>query len=297
MPLAGGARFGGYEIQAPIGAGGMGEVYRARDIRLQRDVAVKVLPEPFARDRGRIDRFEREARLLAAVNCPNIAAIYGVEEADGVLGLVLELVDGSTLAERLHGGPLPVNEALAFARQIVDALDAAHQKGIIHRDLKPANIKVRPEGTTKVLDFGVAKMLVPSPEGSASTPTQMLDSMPGLVLGTAAYMSPEQARGQEVDRRTDIWAFGCVLFEMLTGCAAFRGETSGDILAAVLHAEPEWHRLPAGTPDAIRRLLRRCLQKDARFRLHDVADVRLELDDASTSETAVVRPSHPALAR
>jgi serine/threonine protein kinase/Tol biopolymer transport system component len=295
--IVAGSRIGSFEIRGLIGVGGMGEVYRARDTRLERDVALKVLPDAVASDRSRLARFQREAQLLAALDHPNIATIYGFEEADGIRALVLELVEGPTLADRIDRGPIPLREALAIARQIVDALDAAHQKGIIHRDLKPTNIKVRPDGATKVLDFGLAKMLDRAPETSDSTPTRMLESMPGLVLGTAAYMSPEQARGQPVDRRTDVWAFGCVLFEMLTGVAAFDGNTSGDIVAAVLHTEPAWHRLPASTPDAIRRALHRCLHKDGRLRLHDVADVRLELDDAPAPESAVVRPSHPSLPR
>ena len=247
-------RFGAYQIEARIGAGGMGEVYRARDTKLGRAVAIKILPRAFTNDPERLARFEREARLLAALNHPHIGAIYGLEEADGVRGLVLELVAGETLAARLHRGPIPVSEALTIARQIADALDAAHEKGIVHRDLKPANIKVTPDGTVKVLDFGLAKFDVRGPDdGRAglqsdlpSAPTITIDGTEaGRILGTAAYMSPEQTRGESVDKRADIWAFGCVLYEMLTGRAAFGGDTPSDTIAAILEGEPEWSALPA----------------------------------------------------
>ena len=259
-----GARIGPYEIIAPLGAGGMGEVYRARDTNLGREVALKLLPPVFSTDSDRVARFEREARLLAALNHPHIGAIYGFENADNTPALVLELVEGDTLEDRLRLGPLPLPEALAIAQQIADALDAAHRAGIIHRDLKPSNIKITPDGAVKVLDFGLAKDLaaeVSGPDSSESS-TIVGATMVGVILGTAAYMSPEQARGKPIDKRTDIWAFGCVLFEMLTGSSAFGRETVTDTLAAVVRGEPEWKSLPVAMPDSIRRLLARCLQKD-----------------------------------
>src|SRR5580658_2431520 len=265
-----GFSLGPYRIERLIGAGGMGEVYRARDITLGRDVAIKILPHLFTRDPERLARFEREARMLAALNHPHIGAIYGVEDADGVRGLVLELVEGPTLADRLTAGPLPVTEALTIARQIADALDAAHEKGIIHRDLKPANVKVTLDGRVKVLDFGLAKAF--AGEGTAddltNSPTMnRAATAQGVMLGTAAYMSPEQACGQAVDRRTDMWAFGCVLYELLTAKQAFHGETVTEILAAVLRGEPDWAALPGATPTTVRDLLRHCLQKDKTLRL------------------------------
>ena len=283
-----GRRLGVYQVQALLGAGGMGEVYRARDTKLQRDVAVKFLPHAFTSDPERLSRFEGEARMLAALNHPNIGAIYGFEEADGLRFLVLELVDGQTLADKLadvsrqRAGPgLPIRDALSIAGQIAVALDVAHEKGIIHRDLKPANIKITPEGVAKVLDFGLAKTA-----GAASTPdlTQS-PTMPanhtsaGAVLGTPGYMSPEQARGQVVDKRTDIWAFGCVLYEMLTGRAAFKGGSVSDTIVAVLGSEPEWDALPQETPTSVRLLLQRCLDKDPKRRLRDLGDVHFEIDD------------------
>jgi len=261
----------------------MGEVYRARDTKLGREVAIKVLPHLFTSDPERLVRFEREARMLAALNHPHIGAIYGLEDADGVRALVLELVEGDTLADRIQRGRLPVDEALTIARQIADALDTAHEKGIIHRDLKPANIKVTPDGVVKVLDFGLAKAVAgdgSSPDLSQSPTVTGDGTRVGIILGTAAYMSPEQARGKTVDTRTDIWAFGCVLYEMLAGRVAFPGETTSDTVAAVLGREPDWHALPAATPEAIQRLLRRSLQKDLKIRLRDIADARLEIDDA-----------------
>jgi len=245
----------------------MGEVYRARDSTLHRDVALKVLPEAFASDPDRLARFEREAQLLASLNHPNIAAIYGFHDN----ALVLELVEGPTLADRIAGGPLPLDEALPIARQIADALDAAHEHGVIHRDLKPSNIKVRPDGTVKVLDFGLAKALEPvsgSSEVSRSpTITSPAMTRMGMVLGTAAYMSPEQARGHRADRRSDVWAFGCVLYEMLTGTRVFDMREMSDTIAAVLRAEPDWTKLTAQVPEPITTLLHRCLEKDARRRL------------------------------
>src|SRR5664280_3238919 len=257
MPLPAGTKLGPYEIVAPLGAGGMGEVYRARDTKLGRDVALKLLPPLFMADADRVARFEREARRLASLNHPHIGAIYGFEEAGNAPALVLELVEGDTLDDRVRRGPLPLSEASAIALQIADALDAAHRAGIIHRDLKPSNIKITPDGVVKVLDFGLAKDLGVEKFGSdvSKSPTMTGGgTIVGVILGTAAYMSPEQARGQPVDKRTDIWAFGCVLFEMLTGSSAFARETVTDTLAAVVGTEPEWKSLPADTPGAIRRL-------------------------------------------
>ena len=279
-----GARFGSYTIRALLGVGGMGEVYRAHDETLDREVAIKVLSPAFTADPDRRARFEREARMLATLNHPHIGAIYGVEEADGVRGLVLELVEGETLAERVAAAApsrsagargLPIAEALNIARQITNALEAAHEKGIVHRDLKPANIKMTPGGVVKVLDFGLAKVAVPGASGF-----DLSQSKAGAIFGTVAYMSPEQARGQEVDRRTDIWAFGCVLFEMLTGRLAFAAETASDTIAKILEREPDWSLLPADTPAGIRRLLLRCLAKNPQQRLRDIADVRIEIDAA-----------------
>jgi Tol biopolymer transport system component len=283
VTLAAGTRLGPYEIVAPLGAGGMGEVYRARDAKLQREVAIKVLPSAFASDAERLARFRREAQVLAALNHPHIAAIYGLEESAGVEALVLELVEGETLAERIARGAIPLEEALPIAREMAWALEAAHEKGIVHRDLKPANVKLTPGGKVKVLDFGLAKALTgdPSSPDATSSPTLTARSTEaGVVIGTAAYMSPEQARGRAVDRRSDIWAFGTVLYEMLAGRRAFEGETASDALAAVLTKEPDWKALPKETPPPIRRLLRRCLDRDRERRLHDVADARLEIDEA-----------------
>jgi serine/threonine protein kinase/Tol biopolymer transport system component len=283
MALVSGTKLGPYEIVAPLGAGGMGEVYRARDAKLGRDVALKLLPPQFTADPDRVARFDREARLLASLNHPHIGAIYGFEGAGDLHALVLELVEGNTLADRVRRGPVPLAEALTVAQQIADALDAAHKAGIIHRDLKPSNIKITPDGVVKVLDFGLAKALATegsSPDPSESPTMTSRGTIAGVILGTAAYMSPEQARGQPVDKRTDVWAFGCVLFEMLTGASAFVRETVMDTIAAVVGAEPAWKSLPPNTPASIRRLLTRCLQKDARRRLHDIADARIEIEDA-----------------
>jgi len=291
MPLAPGARLGPYEVLAPLGAGGMGEVYRARDTKLDRAVAIKILPESFVADPDRIARFLREAKTLAALNHPNIGAIHGLEETNGATALVLELVEGPTLADRIAQGRLPIDEALAIARQIADALEAAHDQGIVHRDLKPANIKLRPDGAVKVLDFGLAKALVGDGSGGAArqlsysptiTSPALMTGM-GVILGTAAYMAPEQARGKAVDKRADLWALGCVLYEMLTGRQPFEGAEVTDVLARVIEREPDLSALPLNTPAAIRRLLRHCLEKDPRRRLADAADARLEIDEALTS--------------
>ena len=306
MTLPTGSRLGHYEIVAELGAGGMGQVYRARDSKLNRDVAIKVLLAAVASDPDRLDRFSREAQVLASLNHPNIAAIYGLEEGPAEAGrhtsaLVMELVEGPTLADRLATGPLPLDETIAIAGQIADALQAAHEAGIVHRDLKPANIKVRPDGTVKVLDFGLAKALDPAGASSTSamdSPTLSVHgTQMGVILGTAAYMSPEQARGRTVDRRADIWAFGVVLFEMLTSRRAFDGDDVSITLASVLKDEVKWEALPADLPTPLRRLLRRCLEKDPRRRLSSIGDARLELDDARTPafEERIVAP-HGGLA-
>ncbi len=299
FPLIG-KKISHYNVTEKLGAGGMGEVYRATDTKLNRDVALKVLPEEFARDADRMARFKREAQVLASLNHPNIASIYGLEEADGVRCLVLELVEGPTLAERIAAGPLPVEEALGIARQIAEALEAAHEKGIIHRDLKPANVKVTPEGTVKVLDFGLAKALEDDPSSfdiSESPTLSVAATQAGVILGTAAYMSPEQARGQAVDKRADIWAFGVVLFEMLTGRRAFTGETISDTLAAVLRAEVDWEAVPADMPASIRKLLRRCLTRERKQRLQAIGDARVELESPEPSDLAGVASSKPAPGR
>ncbi len=287
MSLTAGTKLGPYEILSPLGAGGMGEVSRARDTRLGREVALKVLPESLAGDAERMARFEREAQVLASLNHPNIASIYGLEDSSGIRALVMELVEGPTLGERIAGArPADFSsedETLSFARQIAEALEYAHERGIIHRDLKPANIKITPQGTVKVLDFGLAKAL----ETNASFATNLSDSptmtagatRAGVILGTAAYMSPEQARGKTVDRRTDIWAFGCVLYEMLTGMPPFRGETVTDTLSAVIREEPDPKALPANTPPKIRQILNRCLNKDPRQRLRDIGEARIAIEE------------------
>jgi tRNA A-37 threonylcarbamoyl transferase component Bud32 len=296
LRLSVGARIGVYEILGSLGAGGMGEVYRARETKLGRDVALKILPPAFTTDADRVARFEREARLLASLNHPHIGAIYGFEDAGDVPALVLELVEGETLDDRLARGALPLSEALAVAGQIADAVDAAHGAGIIHRDLKPSNIKITPDGVVKVLDFGLAR--ADADEASApdlsKSPTMTRDeTQAGVILGTAAYMSPEQARGKVLDKRTDIWAFGCVLYQTLTGRPAFRGETVSDLIVAILERDEDWTVLPAGTPPAVRRLLQRCLEKDARRRLRDIGDARHWLDDYGSGE-AGVRPAAPS---
>ncbi|HTD51899.1 MAG TPA: protein kinase, partial [Thermoanaerobaculia bacterium] len=281
MSLQPGVRLGVFEILGPLGAGGMGEVYRARDTRLGREVAIKVLPAAFSGDPRRVARFEREARLLASINHPAIAAIYGAEEEGDIRYLAMELVPGETLASLLSRGPIPLEESLRICRQIADGLEAAHEKGVVHRDLKPANIKVTPDGRVKILDLGLAKALeLPaSDEGLSESPTRTLDqTRPGTILGTVEFMSPEQARGKDVDKRTDIWAFGCVLFEMLSGRRAFTGETASDILASILTKEPDWSALPPATPPRVRELLAHCLQKNANERLRDIGDARSGLE-------------------
>ena len=293
MPLGPGVRLGPYEIIAAIGAGGMGEVYRARDTKLNRDVALKILPAAFSSDPDRLARFHREAQVLASLNHPHIGAIYGFEDSGETHALVLEFVDGPTLADRIAQGPIPIDEALPIAIQIAGALEAAHEQGIIHRDLKPANIKLRADGTVKVLDFGLAKLAEAGGAGQAGgagvdalslSPTitsPALMTGVGVLLGTAAYMAPEQARGKAVDKRADIWAFGCVLFEMLTGRRPFAGDDVTDTIASIVKTDPDWTKLPSTTPWHVRQLLGRCLEKDSHERLRDIGDARLD-----------IRPSH-----
>jgi hypothetical protein len=291
MALSAGNRLGPYEIVAPLGSGGMGVVYRARDTKLGRDVALKVLADSFAADPERLARFQREAEVLAALNHPHIAAIHGLEDSSDIRALVLELVDGPTLADRIARGAIPVDEALAIARQIADALHAAHERGIIHRDLKPANIKITPDGVVKVLDFGLAKAAAPALVGSdpgrspaITSPVAMTQA--GIVLGTAAYMSPEQAKGREADKRSDIWGFGCVLYEMLTGRRAFDGEDMTDVLSAVVRLEPDWAAVPRAVTPAVRTLLEACLVKDRRQRVADMSTVLFVLGNAARLTTA-----------
>jgi len=282
MTLAAGSRLGSYEILGLLGAGGMGEVYRARDPKLGREIALKLLPEAFGRDAERVSRFEREARLLAAVNHPGIAAIYGAEEDGEQRYLVLELVAGETLSDHLRT-PLPIRETLLIARQIAEELEAAHERGIVHRDLKPANVMITPQGRAKLLDLGLAKIvgsLRSDVDGLSREITAVLDdTRPGVILGTVEFMSPEQARGKSIDKRTDIWAFGCIVFECLSGRRAFSGDSVPDALAAILRSEPEWERLPPDTPPAIREMLSRCLQKDPGQRLRDIGDARLAIEE------------------
>ncbi|MEO7156688.1 MAG: protein kinase, partial [Vicinamibacterales bacterium] len=289
MTLIPGARLGPYEVVALLGVGGMGEVYRARDTNLKRDVAIKVLPATLTQDAERLARFDREAHVLASLNHPHIGAIYGLETSEGIRALVLELVEGETLDARLRRGVLPFPDALAIASQIADALDAAHARGIIHRDLKPANIMITPGGVVKVLDFGLAKPGSGDQAGPDLThsPTMIAPTIEGVVLGTAPYMSPEQARGKAVDKRADIWAFGCVLYEMVTGRRAFGGETTSDTIVSILEREPDWSVLPATTPRAARRVIERCLAKDPKKRLRDIADARVDLEQADAPAVAV----------
>ena len=310
MSLAVGARLGPYEIQSPLGSGGMGEVYRATDTNLKRSVAIKVLPDVFATDRDRLARFQREAEVLASLNHPSIAHVYGLERSGSVTALVMELVEGPTLADRIAQGPMRVDEALPIAKQITEALEAAHEKGIIHRDLKPANIKLRNDGTVKVLDFGLAKALEPASSGIATSHSPTITSPAmmtgvGMLLGTAAYMSPEQARGKAVDKRSDIWAFGCVLYELLTGTRAFSGDEVSDVLASVLAREPNWMLLPPSLSPVLATFLKRCLHKDRKQRIGDAQSLRLALEGAfetaaSTTVSSAVPYSrfrhHPATA-
>ena len=309
MSLSPGARVGSYEVVSLLGVGGMGEVYRARDTRLQRDVALKILPEIFAGDPERLARFEREAQMLASLNHPHIAAIHGWEESGGTRALILELVEGETLADQIARGALPLDEALPIAKQIAGALEAAHEQGIIHRDLKPANIKITPAGVVKVLDFGLAK-LQERQAGAAETrntgheaqslsPTIAAPALMtgiGMILGTAVYMAPEQAKGKPADKRSDIWAFGCVLYEMLTGRRPFGGDDVAETLACVISKEPDWQLLPAGTPPLMRRLLSRCLEKDRRRRLRDIGDALNDLDDAASWPSEGSAPGPAVLA-
>jgi len=295
--LGSGSRIGPYELLGPLGAGGTGEVYRAKDLKLGREVAIKILPEVFASDPDRLARFQREAQVLASLNHPNIAAIYGLEDSDGTKALVLELVPNETLADRISRGPIPLDEALPIAKQIAEALEAAHEQGIIHRDLKPANIKVTPDGVVKVLDFGLAKLAQPLSAASMSplsmSPTITSPAMMtgvGVLLGTAPYMSPEQAKGREADKRSDVWAFGGVLYEMLTGKRAFDGEDVTDTLAAVVRAEPQWEALPSDVPPQVRLLLERSLQKDRHRRLGGMSAVALLLNDPAPASTPPSRP-------
>jgi hypothetical protein len=286
MSITAGTRIGPYEVMSRIGEGGMGIVYRAHDTQLQRSVALKVLSDHFAEDKDRLERFQREAQLLASLNHPNIAHIYGLERTGGAGCIVMELVEGETLAERIQRGPIPIDDALQIARQITDALVVAHTQGIVHRDLKPANIKLTPDGKVKVLDFGLAKALSARPETDPSnSPTVLSGSVPGVVMGTAAYMSPEQARGKPVDARTDIWAFGCVLYEMLAGQHVFDGKTATDIVAKIVQSEPQWDRLPADVPSSIRTLLKILLNKDPKQRLRHISDAGVLLNHTFVQES------------
>jgi eukaryotic-like serine/threonine-protein kinase len=288
MALSVGSNLGPYEILAPLGAGGMGEVYRARDAKLGRDVALKVLPEAFARNTERMARFQREAKVLASLDHPNIASIYGLEDSGPTHALVMALIEGPTLADRIGSGSIGIEDSLRIAKQICEALEYAHEHGIVHRDLKPANVKVTNDDAVKVLDFGLAKAI----EGDAASidiatsPTMSrMATLAGVLLGTAAYMSPEQAKAKAVDRRADIWAFGCVLYEMLTGKMAFTGETVTDTLASIIKEDPDWSRLPVGTPRHVRILLQRCLQKDPKQRLHVFIERGPDCSDYRTSLT------------
>src|SRR5215470_4111880 len=302
MAVTIGTQLGSYEVLSLLGRGGMGEVYRALDTKLKREVAIKILPEEFSRDPERVVRFQREAELLASLNHPNIAAIYDVEEAEGSRFLVLEFVEGETLAERIQRGPISIEEALNIARNICEALEVAHEKGITHRDLKPANIKLTPDGKVKVLDFGLAKAIENAPTGTALSNSPTLVSTAatgaGVILGTAAYMAPEQAKGKMVDRRADIWAFGVVLYEMLTGRRLFSGETASETIAAVMMKDPDWTALPANNPARVLGLLRRCLTKEPRSRLRDIGEARIAIEEMQTgAEVDVAVPQQPSRRR
>src|SRR5262245_7490186 len=287
MALSAGTRLGGYEIVSLLGVGGMGEVYRAHDAKLGRDVAIKILPSDAVSDPDRLARFEREARLLASLNHPHIATIHGIEEAAGIRAIVLELITGPTLADRLDGAPIGLRDTLRFARQIASALETAHARGIVHRDLKPANVKLTADGAVKVLDFGIATIARPDDDGvSAGDAGTRPVTVARSVVGTPAYMSPEQALGLPVDRRSDIWAFGCVLYEMLCRCRAFRGRAVSDTISRIVEGQPDWDLLPASPPPSITRLVRRCLQKEPTERLHDIADARIEIDDELSGAAA-----------
>jgi Tol biopolymer transport system component len=293
MALSSGSQIGPYHIVSPLGVGGMGEVYRATDVRLRREVAIKVVPEATANDPDRMARFAREAQFLAALNHPNIGSIYGFEESGNMLALVMELVEGPTLADRIAQGPLPLEDALPVMRQITEALEYAHERGIIHRDLKPANIKIKPDGTVKVLDFGLAKALsadVSKTDISNSPTLTAANTKAGLILGTAAYMAPEQARGKAVDRRADIWSFGAVVFEMFTGKVAFKGDTVSDTLAAVIRGEPDWPLLPANLPPDIQQLIRRCLEKEPRQRLQSIGEARIIAENVLGGRSSSIIP-------
>ncbi|MBI3279059.1 MAG: serine/threonine protein kinase [Acidobacteria bacterium] len=295
-----GRNLGHYKVQREIGAGGMGVVYEATDSRLRRSVAIKMLRESLVRNTEHMARFEREARVLASLNHANIATIHGLEEADGSRFLVMEYVPGKTLAERISARDLKQKEVLAICRDVAEALEAAHERGIIHRDLKPSNIKITPDSKVKVLDFGLAKAVESADPQPAATEVETLTSdatQAGLVVGTVAYMSPEQACGKLVDRRTDIWAFGCVLYEALCGKRTFQGGTTTELLAGILEREPDWNALPATVPENVRLLLRRCLQKDIHARLHDIGDARLEIEDALAGRGTAKPALQPRLAR
>ena len=303
-----GSRLAHYEITSHLGTGGMGEVYQGSDTKLGRSVAIKFLPQGFSHDAERVSRFQREARVLASLNHPNIAAIYGVEQVDGRHFLVMELVPGETLEERIHRGPLPLAEALVIAKQIAEALEEAHEAGIVHRDLKPANIKITADDKVKVLDFGLAKAGTAEPSNLSISMSPTLPpgavggfdaatTSAGVIMGTAAYMSPEQARGRVVDRRTDIWAFGVVLFRMLTGGTTFDGETVTDTLARILEREPEWEQLPADTPAPLRQLLQRCLTKNLKNRLQSIGEARILIQDLIEKPAQAARPRPEAVRR
>ena len=299
MALTPGTRLGVYEVSAKIGEGGMGEVYQAHDTKLDRDVALKVLPEAFTSDPDRLARFERETKVLASLNHPNIGSIYGLEEAEDVRALVLELVEGPTLADRIKQGPLPLEEALAIATQIAEALEAAHEQGVIHRDLKPANVKVKADGTVKVLDFGLAKAFQPdvSDSNMSLSPTISLTAAAtqmGMVIGTTAYMSPEQAKGKVVDKRADVWAFGAVLYEMLTGARPFSRDDVSTTWARVIEREPDWTALPDDVPPVLGNFLQSCLQKNPKKRIRDIGDVRLAME--GTFETTIPVVPEPIVA-